>query len=134
MLRLGLSYFVIMVVLDASTLILIAKAGLLDLFLAHVGVPVAIPVEVERESGGSKKALDALITQKVLDESRMKTLAVRNRRLVTRLESDVSLGKGEAEAITLALGEKVQLPGIDDKNGINVCKLLGRLRNLERAW
>lgn len=64
----------------------------------------------------------------------MKTLAVRNRRLVTRLESDVSLGKGEAEAITLALGEKVQLPGVDDNNGINACKLLGRLRNLEKAW
>lgn len=59
MLRLGLSYFVIMVVLDASTLILIAKAELLDLFLAHVSV---------------------------------------------------------------------------HKNGINACKLLGRLRNLEKAW
>lgn len=55
----------------------------------------------------------------------MKTLGVRSRRLVTRLESDFSLGKGEAEAITHALGEKVQLPGIDDKNGINACKLLG---------
>lgn len=64
----------------------------------------------------------------------MITLAVRNRRLVTRLELDVSLGKGEAEAITLALGAKVQLPGMDDKNGINPCKLLGRLRNLEKAW
>jgi predicted nucleic acid-binding protein len=32
---------------------------------------------------------------------------------------------GEAEAITLALYEKAQVLGIDDKNGINACKLLG---------
>lgn len=125
MLDLRLSYFVIMIVLDASTLILIAKAELLDLFLAHVSVPVAIPREVERECCGSKKVLDALIIQRTLDESRMKILAVRNRRLVAKLESDFSLGKGEAEAITLALSEKARLLGIDDKNGINACKLLG---------
>ncbi len=35
------------------------------------------------------------------------------------------LGKGEAEAIVLALTRKAQLLGIDDKNGINACKLLG---------
>ena len=38
-----------MVVFDASTLILIAKVGLLDLFLTNVSVPVAIPGEVEKE-------------------------------------------------------------------------------------
>ena len=34
-------------------------------------------------------------------------------------------GRGEAEAIVLALTEKAQLLGIDDQNGINACKLLG---------
>ena len=41
------------------------------------------------------------------------------------MQTDFSLGKGEVEAIALALNEKVQLLGIDDKNGINACKLLG---------
>ena len=36
-----------------------------------------------------------------------------------------SLGRGEAEAIALALHEKADVLGIDDKNGINACKLLG---------
>lgn len=125
MLELRLSYFVIMIVFDASTLILIAKAELLDLFLAHVSVPVAIPSEVERECCGSTKALDALIIQRALDDSRVKTVAVKNRRLVAKLQADFSLGRGEAEAIALALNEKAQLLGIDDKNGINACKLLG---------
>src|SRR6202521_5964571 len=70
LLELRSSYFVIMVVFDASTLILIAKADLLDLFLTSVNVPVAIPGEVENECCGSKKALDAIIIQKALDESR----------------------------------------------------------------
>ena len=52
-----------MIVFDASTLILIAKADLLDLFLTSVNVPVAIPGEVEKECCGSKKALDAIIIQ-----------------------------------------------------------------------
>jgi predicted nucleic acid-binding protein len=39
--------------------------------------------------------------------------------------ADFSLGRGEAEAIALALKKKAQLLGMDDKNGINACKLLG---------
>jgi uncharacterized protein len=114
-----------MIVLDASTLILIAKAELLNLFLANVTVPVAIPGEVERECCGSKKALDAVIIQRTLDESRIKTIVVKNRRIVAKLQADFSLGRGEAEAVALALNEKAQVIGIDDKNGINACKLLG---------
>jgi predicted nucleic acid-binding protein len=114
-----------MIVFDASTLILIAKVELLDLCLANVSVPVAIPGEVARECCGSKKALDAAMIQKALDESRIKTIVVKNRRLVAKLQADFNLGKGEAEAIALAAHEKAQLIGIDDKNGINACKLLG---------
>jgi predicted nucleic acid-binding protein len=102
-----------------------AKAELLDLFLAHVSVPVAIPGEVEKECCRSKKTLDAVIIQRALDVSRIKAVAVKNRRLVVKLQADFSLGRGEAEAIAHALNEKAQLLGIDDKNGINACKLLG---------
>lgn len=114
-----------MLVFDASTLILMAKVELLDPFLADIKLEVAIPREVERECCGVKKTLDALMIQKALDESRIKVVAVKNRKLVAKLQADFSLGKGEAEAIALALKEKAQLLGIDDKNGINACKLLG---------
>jgi predicted nucleic acid-binding protein len=120
-----LSYFVIMFIFDASTLILVAKAELLDPFLAGFKLKVAIPGEVEKECCGVKKTLDALTIQKALDEARMKVIAVKNRKLVAKLQADFSLGKGEAEAIALAVTEKAQLLGIDDKNGINACKLLG---------
>jgi predicted nucleic acid-binding protein len=114
-----------MIVFDASTLILIAKIELLGLFLADVSVPVAIPGEVEKECCGSKKVLDAVIIQRAIDESRIKTFVVKNRRLVAKLQEDFSMSRGEAEAIALALVEKAQLLGIDDKNGIHACKLLG---------
>ena len=73
----------------------------------------------------AQKALDALMIQKALNESRIEVIAIRNRRLVAKLQADFSLGGGEAEPIALALNEKAQLLGIDDKNGINACKLLG---------
>ena len=69
--------------------------------------------------------MDAIIIQKALDESRIEVLTLRNRRLVAKLQTDFSLGRGEAETIALALDEKAQIVGIDDKNGIDACKVLG---------
>jgi predicted nucleic acid-binding protein len=114
-----------MFILDASALILIAKTETLDVFLSGVELDVAIPLEVEKECCGVKKSLDALMIQKALDESRIIVIAVKDRKLVTKLQGDFGLGRGEAEAIALALAEKARIVGIDDKNGINACKLLG---------
>ena len=114
-----------MIVFDASTLILTARIEALDAFLANIEVKVAIPVEVEKECCAAKKSLDALMIQKALDESRIKVIAVKNRKVVTKLQADFGLGRGEAEAIALALVANARLVGIDDKNGINACKLLG---------
>jgi predicted nucleic acid-binding protein len=112
-------------IFDASTLILIAKTETLDSFLHDVEFDVAIPPEVEKECCSVKKSLDALMIQKALDKSEIRVIAVKNRKLVTKLEEDFGLGRGEAEAIVLALGAKARVLGIDDKNGINACKLLG---------
>ncbi len=114
-----------MIVMDSSTLILIAKAELLDPFIVNVGVSVAIPGQVERECCGSKGTLDEMMIQKAVRESRIQVIPVKSGRAVEKLQMDFSLGQGEAEAIALAVNERAQLVGIDDKNGINACKLLG---------
>jgi predicted nucleic acid-binding protein len=114
-----------MIIFDSSTLILLAKIELLSPFLASVEMRAAIPLEVERECCGVKKTLHALMIQKALEESRIEALAVKNPKIASKLQSDFSLGSGEAEAIALALKEKAQLLGIDDKNGINASRLLG---------
>lgn len=113
-----------MFIFDASTLILTAKIELLDLFLKEIGMKVAIPRAVEEECG-EKKTLDALMIQKAVDESRILVKIVKNRKLVTKLEEDFRMARGESEAIALALQERALLVGIDDKQGINACKLLG---------
>lgn len=114
-----------MFVFDSSTLILTAKLELLDLFLSEIGMEVAIPRAVQEECCRGKKTLDALMIQKAVDESRIMVRSVRNRKLVLKLEHDFSMGRGEAEALALALQEKARLVGIDDKRGINACKLTG---------
>jgi uncharacterized protein len=114
-----------MFVFDSSTLILTARIQLLDVFLNDIGMEVAIPRSVEEECCDDKKTLDALMIRKALDESRIKVRTVRNRKLVTKLEEDFSMGRGESEAIALALQEKALLVGIDDKRETNACKLVG---------
>ena len=114
-----------MFIFDSSTLILTAKVELLDTFLKNIDMGIAIPKSVEDECCGGKKTLDALIIRKALDESRIRVRSVRNRKLVAKLEEDFSIGRGESEAIALALQEKALLVGIDDKNGMNACKLAG---------
>jgi predicted nucleic acid-binding protein len=113
-----------MLVCDASTLILIARIELLDPFLAGVSLEVAIPQEVERECCDVKATLDALMIRKAVNDSRIRVMRVKDKRLVAKLQDDFSLGKGEAEAIALGITEKAQLVATDDKNGINACKLL----------
>jgi predicted nucleic acid-binding protein len=114
-----------MLVLDASTLILIAKVEVLDSFLVSVDMWVTIPPEVEKECCSVKTSLDALMIRKALDESRIRVIAAKDKKLVAKLQADFGLGRGEGEAIVVALAEKARLIGIDDKNGINACKLLG---------
>ena len=114
-----------MLVLDASTLILIAKVEVLDVLLDDVKSEVVIPVEVERECCAVKKSFDALMVQKAVQESKIKVTEVKNKKLIAKLRGDFGIGRGEAEAIALAVAESAKILGIDDKNGINACKLLG---------
>ncbi len=114
-----------MIAFNASTLILLAKVELLEMFLENIGQAVAIPKEVERECCGGQQSFDALLIQKAIDEKKIKVVAVKDRKLYGKILRDFPLGKGEAEAIVLAVSEKAALLGIDDRQGINACKLLG---------
>jgi predicted nucleic acid-binding protein len=113
-----------MIVVDASTLILLAKAELLEKFLEQIAQEVVISKEVERESCRVKKSFDALIIQRAISEKRIAVKAIKDRNLVAQLQRDFALALGEAEAIALAIARRARLVAIDDKSGINACKLL----------
>ncbi len=118
-----------MIILDASTLILLAKAELLTVFLEAVrdeaGEEVAIPKEVEKECCGAPYSPDALWIRAAIEEKKIRGIGLKNRKVVETVLLHFSLGKGEAEAIALAVAENAALVAIDDKQGINACKFLG---------
>lgn len=114
-----------MFIFDSSTLILTTKIELLPQFLNNIGMDVSIPKAVEEECCGANKTLDALIIRKALDDEKIQVHKVRNAKTVAKLIEDFNMGRGEAEAIALALEQKALIVGIDDKCGIDACKLLG---------
>jgi predicted nucleic acid-binding protein len=118
-----LSYIVIVIACDASTLILLAKTELLDRFLENVPEPPLLPRAVEREctAGGHP---DGILIRERAREGRLVVEAVRSRTTVARLQADFSLGKGEAEALVLAAERRLPAVATDDRNAIRACRLL----------
>ena len=117
------SYTKAMILLDASTLILLAKIEMLDIFLADVGGKVAIPVKVKEEvlTGSSP---DGPVVAKLVQDGRIDVLKAKDRKLVRRLMEDFNIDEGEAEMLTLAIQEKALLVATDDKNAIKACKIM----------
>ena len=113
-----------MIVLDASTAILLAKAELLDQFVEAAKQRVVMPKEVEQECYGRPGSLDAALIARAVTEKRIAVEAARQRVLCEKLRRDFTLGRGEAAAIALALGATGALVATDDRRAINACKVL----------
>lgn len=110
-----------MIVLDASTAILLAKAELLDTFVEEAELTVAMPRDVQEECRG-RDSLDARLIARAIEEKRIAVKAV-ERRAMQRLMGDFGLGRGEAAAIALA-APKGALLATDDRRAIHACKVL----------
>jgi predicted nucleic acid-binding protein len=113
-----------MIVFDSSTLILLAKAELLEKFIEAAGVEALIPPEVARESCEMKQAFDALVIARLIGEKKIRVHPLKDRTAFDRLRRDMSLGAGEAEAVALAMRMRADLVATDDRHGINACRLV----------
>lgn len=114
-----------MLVFDSSTLILLAKAELLDLFLDDFQGTPRIPGAVEEESTQDGSRPDAVLIQHRIKQGRLVVEHVRSPQLLTRLSEDFRLGRGEAEALVLALeSDPAAVVATDDRNAIRACKVL----------
>ena len=112
-----------MPIMDSSTLILLAKCGLLDIFIDNLKSQLIIPKAVEAECTSKKDTFDAkLITQRI-KEGKIQVQTINNLKIYKKLMRDFNIAKGEVEALTLCL-EKIQLLLTDDKKAINACKIL----------
>jgi len=110
-------------VFDASTLILLAKIGLLDLVLGELGGTPSLPRAVEAECAAGRTP-DALFIREHIRGGHLIVEEARELEVVYRLERDFRLGRGEAEAVALALEKGGLVVATDDRKAIQACKAL----------
>lgn len=111
-----------MLVLDASTLILLAKSDLLGL-LAEV-TRIEIPREVEREAVARRELYDARVIEELLHKGKIRVRDHGHPAERRRIQADFGLETGEAAALLLAKENKEPL-GTDDGPAIKAAKILG---------
>ncbi len=112
-----------MIVFDSSTIILLAKIDMLDLFISHFHGKVAIPEKVRAEVCKKGREETPLI-ENLIKDNKMSALKIKDRRHKQRIMEDFNIDEGEAEALMLAVQEGATLIATDDRNAIRACKLV----------
>jgi len=112
-----------MIAFDASTLILLAKINILELFIANFPGAVLIPQRV-REEACIEKAEETPLLLELIRGKKIKVVKVKKSKFAKKLMDDFNIHAGEAEAIALALQKKVSIIGTDDRNAIRACRIL----------
>ena len=112
-----------MVVFDSSTMILLARIDMLEVFISNYHGKVLIPERVRAEVLIQGREETHLVA-KLIEDSKIHVLRVKNSKLVNKLMNDFSIDAGEAETVTLVLQEKATLVATDDRNAIRACKIL----------
>src|SRR3989338_6233077 len=112
-----------MIVIDSSSLILLAKIDILDIAIKNIKLRLLIPEQVYTECTAKKDSFDAQLIERRVKEGLIVKKEISNRNLCDKILKDFSLGKGESEAISLCIEIK---SGIitDDKKAINACRIL----------
>ena len=107
-------------IVDSSTLILLAKTGILDLFIEDR--KLNITKKVKDEVIAEKKTIDSKLIEQRIKENKISITEIKDDSFYNKLIKEFNLGKGEAESIVFALEEKTILL-TDDKKAINICKI-----------
>lgn len=114
----------LLVVADSCSLILLAKAKILDITCEEFKVEIPEKVFEEVIKMGKKLGkLDAFIIEKKIKSG---SILVKKINKIKKIQlKQFNLDKGEEEAILLSIEDKADLIIIDDKQAINTAKLLG---------
>ncbi|MBI5047811.1 MAG: hypothetical protein HZB54_02500 [Deltaproteobacteria bacterium] len=118
-----LSYNCNMIVFDSSTLILLTKTNLLELFISNFRGRVLIPLKVKTEVCTEGREETPLIS-KLIKGKKIEALEAKNSRQIKKLMDDFNIDAGEAEALILAIQEGAGIIATDDRNAIRACKIL----------
>ena len=110
---------------DASTLILLAKVGLLERFLAAWKGKVVVTPVVAKEAWGRKVSPEVAELSRLAEAGDLRVQLVNDERSCQTLSADFSLGPGEAETIWAASRQPHALVATDDRLAIRACRALG---------
>jgi len=113
-----------MVVLDSSTLILLAKIEMLESFVLNYSGKILIPGKVREETCVEWDEETPLI-ERLIKSTKLQVFRIESARLSKKLMEDFHIDVREAEAVGLALQEKASIVATDDRNAIRACKMLG---------
>lgn len=111
-----------MIVLDTSTLVLLAKSDLLPLLAERTRL--IIPEEVVREAMAKPQLYDARVIAQLLSTGKMHAIKQAHASQRKRIEADFALGSGEAAALLLARENNCPV-GTDDGPAIKAAKIAG---------
>ncbi len=112
-----------LIVGDASSLILLAKANVLDDLLELTDIIIPTIVYDEIMKGKEKNKQDAYIIEKFLNQNKIRIINPMQEN-VTKIKTICNLDMGELFAITLARETNLGIL-IDDKKGMLVCNQIG---------
>ena len=105
------------IALDSCSIILLAKAAVLETLADNYDLAITNKVYKEILDGKNKKFIDALLTERLVKEGAIKIKKVENNKLVKKLIRDFNLGIGEAETLVLILNKQCEVIGTDNKQG-----------------
>jgi predicted nucleic acid-binding protein len=112
-----------MIIFDASTLILLTKVDLLELFISDFNGSLAIPRKVKDEVCVEGREETPLL-QNLITEGKIEVRTAKHPKQKRKLMVDFNIDEGEAEALLLALQMEAELIATDDRNAIRASKLL----------
>ncbi|MBT8368020.1 MAG: hypothetical protein KJP23_25270 [Deltaproteobacteria bacterium] len=112
-----------MINFDASTLILLIKIDLLELFISNYKRSLVIPKKVKTEVCVDGRE-ETPHLKNLIQERQIEVLTAKNPRQKRKLMVDFNIDEGEAEALLLAFQKEAELIATDDRNAIRAAKLL----------
>ena len=113
-----------MVIFDSSTLILLARCGLLESFVSRTKRRILIPLAVRNETLQPGKEETPFI-EKLLEQRNIITEHLSEEAAIQKLMKDFAIDRGETEAILLAHRLSNDIVATDDRNAIRACRMLG---------
>ncbi|MGR3293024.1 MAG: hypothetical protein ACUZ9M_03285 [Candidatus Scalindua sp.] len=118
-----MSYNLTMIVFDSSTLILLVKIDLLEIFVSSFHGRILIPEKVKAETCLKGRNETPLIL-KLINDKKINVISVKKDKQVSKIMEDFNIDIGEAEALILAFQKGASTIATDDGNAIKACKIL----------